>query len=65
MLIEAKTSELQRSRSFYYYKQRLNIPNCVQLVMNYDKTNTRDGIIVTSAFDWLSQPLDADLFKDS
>lgn len=63
MLIEAKLSETNRSKSFYYYRERLKVQKCVQLVLNLDKSSTRDDIIVTPAADWLSQKLDENIFS--
>jgi hypothetical protein len=56
-LIEAKVSDSNRSQSFYYYKERLKIKTCVQLVLNLEKSSLKDDILVSPAFDWLSQPL--------
>ncbi|MEK6623717.1 MAG: ATP-binding protein, partial [Bdellovibrionota bacterium] len=57
MLIEAKLSDATRSNSMYYFQEKLKVTKCLQLVMNLDKESTRDHILVTPAFDWLSQPL--------
>lgn len=62
MLIEVKVSDSSRSKSFYYFKERLKINKCVQLVMNLDRTTTKDDILVTPLIDWLSKPLDEELF---
>jgi predicted AAA+ superfamily ATPase len=60
ILIEAKLTETNRSKSFYFYKERLKITKCVQLVMNLDRPTTKDDILVISATDWLSKPLSED-----
>ncbi len=62
MLIEAKVSDASRSKSFYYYKERLKVTKCVQLVMDLKKASTKDGILVVPLIDWLSKPLDEELF---
>jgi hypothetical protein len=62
LLIEAKVNDSVRSRSLYYYKERLKVNHCVQLVMNLSKSSTKDGIIVTSASEWLAKPLDENIF---
>jgi predicted AAA+ superfamily ATPase len=61
-LIEAKLNDSNRSKSFYFYKERLNINHCVQLIKTNLKPSTKDGILITSAFDWLSKPLDEEIF---
>ena len=61
-LIEAKLNDGTRSKSFYYYKERLKITHCVQLIKTVIKPSTKDGILVTSASDWLSRPLEDELF---
>jgi predicted AAA+ superfamily ATPase len=61
-LIEAKLNDSNRSKSFYFYKERLNISHCVQLIKTNVKSSTKDGILITSAFDWLSKPLDEEIF---
>lgn len=62
MLIEAKVSDTTRSKSFYYYKERLKVSKCVQLVMNLEKSTTKDQILVTPAHEWLSKSLDEEIF---
>lgn len=62
MLIEVKASDSSRSKSFYYYKERLKIEKCVQLVMNLEKKSTKDNILVVPLIDWLSRPLDEEIF---
>ncbi len=63
-LIEVKVSDTQRSSSFYYYKERLKIKHCLQLVLNYSKpSETRDEIKIISASEWLSRPLEMDFDK--
>jgi predicted AAA+ superfamily ATPase len=61
-LIEAKLNDGTRSKSFYFYKERLKINHCVQLIKASIRPATKDGILVTSASDWLSQPLEDELF---
>ena len=61
-LIEAKLTDLTRSKSFYFYKDRLKIKHCVQIVKGQIKPSTKDDILVTSAVDWLSRPLEAEIF---
>jgi uncharacterized protein len=61
-LIEAKLNDVSRSKSFYFYKERLKIHHCVQLVSTKIKNSTKDEILVTSAFEWLSKPLEEELF---
>lgn len=61
-LIEAKLNDEVRSRSFYYYKDRLKVHHCVQLIKSNCKSTMRDEILVTSAQDWLSNPLEMELF---
>jgi hypothetical protein len=61
-LIEAKLNDTNRSKSFYFYKERLNISHCVQLITTNVKSSTKDGILISSAFDWLSKPLDEEIF---
>jgi uncharacterized protein len=61
-LIEVKVSDGSRSKSFYYYKERLKIEKCVQLVMNLDKASTKDGILVIPVMEWLSKPLGEEIF---
>lgn len=63
MLIEAKLSEATRSKSFYYFKDRLKVTQCVQLVLNLDKPSTKDGILVTPSWSWLSEPLEKEIFS--
>ncbi len=62
MLIEAKVSETTRSKSFFYYRDRLKVEKCVQLVMNLSQASTRDGILLVPAAEWLALPLDKELF---
>lgn len=61
-LIEAKLNDANRSSSLHYYKERLHVSHCVQLVKSQTKTSTKDGITVISASEWLSAPLDSDIF---
>lgn len=61
-LIEAKLNDVTRSKSFYFYKERLKINHCVQLIKASIRPATKDGVLVTSASDWLSQPLEDELF---
>lgn len=58
LLIEAKFSDTNRSKSLYYFKEKLKIEKAVQLVLNPVKANTKDGILVVSADEWLSQKLE-------
>lgn len=58
VLIEAKLNDPVRSKSLYFYKERLKVPTCVQVLKTPVKPETRDGILVVSAFDWLSRPLE-------
>lgn len=58
LLIEAKFSDTNRSKSLYYFKEKLKIEKAVQLVLNPVKANTKDGILVLSADEWLSQKLE-------
>ena len=62
-LIEAKTSDDTRGRSLYYFRDKLKIKKCVQLVMNLKQPSLRDNILVTPAHEWLSQPLDVNVFE--
>lgn len=61
-LIEAKLADYSRSRSLFYFKERLKIQQCVQLVKTFEKASTKDGVLVVSASDWLSKPLDEEIF---
>ena len=61
-LIEAKLNDLTRSKSFYFYKERLKIKHCVQIIKGQFKASTKDDILVTSASDWLSKPLEEEIF---
>ncbi len=61
-LIEVKLNDSNRSKSFYFYKERLKIKHCVQLLKGPTKPCTKDDILVTSAFDWLSKPLQDEIF---
>lgn len=61
-LIEAKLNDLTRSKSFYFYKDRLKINHCVQIVKCAVKPSTKDEILVTSAYEWLSKPLEEEIF---
>ena len=61
LLIEAKLSDTTRASSLYYFREKLKNTKCIQLVMNLDKASTRDDILVTPAFEWLSRPLTADI----
>ena len=61
-LIEAKLNDLTRSKSFYFYKERLKIKHCVQIIKGQFKASTKDDILVTSASDWLSRPLEDEIF---
>jgi predicted AAA+ superfamily ATPase len=61
-LIEAKLNETTRSKSLYYYKERLKVDHCLQLVKSKVKPQTKDQIIVTSAYEWLSMPLESEIF---
>lgn len=58
LLIEAKVSDTNRSKSLYYFMERLKIEKAIQLVLNPVKSNTKDGILVVSAEEWLSQKLE-------
>lgn len=58
LLIEAKVSDGVRSKSLYYFMGKLKIEKAVQLVLNPIKANTKDGILVISASEWLSQKLE-------
>lgn len=58
LLIEAKVSDDVRSKSLYYFMEKLKIEKAVQLVLNPIKANTKDGILVISASEWLSQKLE-------
>jgi predicted AAA+ superfamily ATPase len=61
-LIEAKLNETTRSRSLYYYKERLKVDHCLQLIKSMVKPQTKDQIVVTSAYEWLSMPLESEIF---
>jgi predicted AAA+ superfamily ATPase len=61
-LIEAKLNETTRSKSLYYYKERLKVDHCLQLIKSKVKTQTKDQIVVTSAYEWLSMPLESEIF---
>ena len=61
-IIEAKLTESSRSKSFYYYKDKLKIKTCIQLVRNLDKSSMRDDILVAPAYEWLSKPLSEEIF---
>jgi uncharacterized protein len=61
-LIEVKYNDKTRSKSLFYFKERLHIDHCVQLVKSPITSNTKEGILVTSASDWLAKPLDKDIF---
>ena len=61
-LIEVKLNDLTRSKSFYFYKERLKIKHCVQIIKGQFKASTKDDILVTSAADWLSRPLEDEIF---
>lgn len=58
LLIEAKASDSARSKSLYYFMEKLKIEKAVQLVLSPIKANTKDGILVISAEEWLSQKLE-------
>jgi hypothetical protein len=60
-LIEVKLSDSGRSKSFYYFKERLRVNSCIQLVKSSQKISTKDGITVVSARDWLSRPLESEI----
>ena len=61
-LIEAKLSDQTRGRSFYFYKEKLKIHQSVQLLKSKCKSSTKDDILVISAEEWLSKPLETELF---
>ena len=61
-LIEVKLNETTRSKSLYYYKERLKVDHCLQLIKSKVKTQTKDQIVVTSAYEWLSMPLESEIF---
>jgi predicted AAA+ superfamily ATPase len=61
-LIEAKLNDGNRSKSLYFYKERLKISHSVQLIKESIKPATRDEILVISASDWLSKPLEEEIF---
>ncbi len=60
IIIEVKTSDLVRSKSLYYFKEKLKVNKAIQLVMQETKTNTKDGIVVANVSEWLSRKLDLD-----
>lgn len=57
LLIEVKVSDEQQSKSLHYYMDKLKLLSAVQLVLNCKKTQTRNGVTVANAKEWLSQPL--------
>ncbi len=59
-LIECKWADTSLSSSLLYYAKKLKIPKAYQLVGDFDKTLQRDGISVTSAYRYLSRPLEQD-----
>ncbi len=59
-LIECKWADTSLSSSLLYYAKKLKIPKAYQLVGDFDKTLQKDGISVTSAYRYLSRPLDQD-----
>ncbi len=61
-LIEAKLNETTRSKSLYYYKERLKVDHCLQLIKSKVKPQTKDQIVVTSAYELLSMPLESEIF---
>jgi predicted AAA+ superfamily ATPase len=61
-LIEVKLNETTRSKSLYYYKERLKVDHCLQLIKSKVKAQTKDQIVVTSAYEWLSMPLESEIF---
>jgi predicted AAA+ superfamily ATPase len=60
ILIEAKYDDDTRSKSLFYFMQKLKIPKAVQLVAKDVTRNTRDGVTVVNAEEWLSQKLAAE-----
>lgn len=60
LLIEVKISDTVRSKSLYYFMERLNVKHSVQLVMADIKESLRDGIFVVSASKWLSRKIEDD-----
>jgi hypothetical protein len=61
--IEAKLSDKVRSIFFYCFRERLKIQKCIQLVLDLESSSTKDDILVTPAYDWLSQPLENKFFE--
>ncbi len=66
LLVEAKLADESPSRSLYYLMDKLKIPHAIQLVRRTGSkkrpTETRNGVSVTDAETWLSQPLESDIF---
>lgn len=58
LLIEAKVNDNVRSKSLYYFMEKLRIEKAVQLVLNPIMPTTKDGILMISAEEWLSQKLE-------
>ncbi len=63
-MIEVKLSDAARSKSFHFYRERLKIEKCIQLVRAPVKPSTKDGILVISAKDWLNRPLEEPIFDE-
>lgn len=52
-LIEVKTSETKVSTGFYYYTNKLNTNNNIQLVHNLDRPLEKNGVKIISLASWL------------
>ena len=63
-MVEVKVSDAVRSKSFHFYRERLKIDKCIQLVRAPVKPSTKDGILVISARDWLARPLEEPIFDE-
>jgi predicted AAA+ superfamily ATPase len=62
-LIEVKLSDSTPSKSLFYYKEKMPQVHCIQLVKVLKKSFTKNEVHVAIAADWLSQPLENDIFS--
>ncbi len=61
LLIEVKVSDTARSSSLFYFKEKLKVKHAIQLVKDFKGIETKNGVSVINAEDWLSRDLNCDL----
>jgi hypothetical protein len=61
-LLEVKLSDETISPSLVYFRERLGVETCIQLVYSAKRSYRKNGVWVASAAEWLSRPLEEEFW---